>query len=53
LDFSPWPGEEARLGRKRANGLLKLRGGCGVVPSNADLFARVSPPIAGGEATSA
>ena len=32
---------------------VQARGRCGVIPSTADLFVRVSPPPAGGEAASA
>ena len=34
------------------NDRVQARGGCGVVPSRADPFVRVSPPPAGGEAAS-
>jgi len=35
------------------NDRVQARGGCGVEPSRAVLFVRVSPPLAGGEAASA
>jgi len=44
--FSTW------LTSTPPNDLLKPRGGCGVEPSIANLFVRVSPPPAGGEAAS-
>lgn len=37
---------------KPPNGRVQARGGCGVEPSRADLFVRVSPSPAGGEAAS-
>jgi len=37
---------------RRPTAWLKPRGGCGDVPARADLFARVSPPPAGGKAAS-
>jgi len=38
------------VGIARLTALLKLRGGCGAVPSRADLVVRVFPPPTGREA---